>query len=445
MMQSVVLQCVLAAALLQATPGLQAQTAPLPPGTSEPTVDAPMSATTLLSLAENAIALGQYDKALPLLTKAQGREPEGSLEVARIFYDRGYIEQAQHQLDAAAADYRKAIAIDPKQFEAHAALGRILAQQQQWKEARRQLELAAKLQPASGDEPQAIAGVARTLARVDEEMHDPAAASDALLAAIKLTGEQPDDTLLAAQLAEQADNYPGAEQEYRKLLAEDATSIPAAEGLARALIREGKFADAEAALHPALLQEPNDPTLLSESATALAGEGNSAAAIQQVETLHQQNPNQPAITRMLADLLSGAGQADKAEPLYQQLLADDGKNPDLLTAAAENFTREEKWGPAVDAFQKSLQIQPEQEDAWSGLAFAAWKYGEYPLVLTALDHRAQTLSEGPGILFLRATSLDHLHRKKEAIEYYRKFLSAAHDQYPDERAETRQRLIALER
>ena len=228
------------------------------------------------------------------------------------------------------------------------------------------------------------------------------------------------------------------------MLAEDATSIPAAEGLARALIRKENLPMRR---RRCILRCCRSPTILRccQSRQRHWRARETRRLIQQVETLHQQNPNQPAITRMLADLLSGAGQADKAEPLYQQLLADDGKNPDLLTAAAENFTREEKWGPAVDAFQKSLQIQPEQEDAWSGLAFAAWKYGEYPLVLTALDHRAQTLSEGPGILFLRATSLDHLHRKKEAIEYYRKFLSAAHDQYPDERAETRQRLIALER
>lgn len=445
MMQCVVLRCVMAAALLQATTGLQAQTTPLPAGTSEPTVDAPASAATLLSQAETAIALGQYDKALPLLNKAIEREPAGSLDDARIFYDRGYVEQARHQLDAAETYYRKAIVIDPKQFESHAALGRVLAEQQRWKDARRELELAAKLQPASGDARQAIASVARTLARVDAEMRDPAAASDALLAAIKLTGEQPDDTLLAGQLAEEEGNYPGAEQEYRKLLATDATSIPAAEGLGRALIHEGKFAEAESALHPALLREPNDPTLLAQSATALAGAGNTQAAIAQLQTLHRQNPNQPAIARMLADLLSGAGEADKAEPLYQQLLADDGNDSDLLTAVGENFTREQQWGPAIEAFQKSLQIQPTQEDAWTGLAFAAWKNAEYPLVLTALDRRAQTLSDGPETLFMRATSLDHLHRTKEAIEYYRKFLAVAHDQYPDQQAQTRQRLIALQR
>ena len=424
---------------------MQAQTTPLPPGTSEPGVNAPTSAATCLSEAETAIAHQQYDHAGALLNKAEALEPADSLQNARIAYDRGYIEQAQHQNATAEANYRKAEQIDPKQFESHAALGHLLASEQRWAEARHQLETAVTLQPASGDAHQMVASAARTLARVDAEMHDASAASDALLVALQLTPEQPDDTLFAAQLAEDVGNYDGAGKEYQKILAKDPTSVAATEGLARALIHEGKFQDAETALQPALKQEPNDPTLLALSVTALAGQGNTSAAESQLESLHQQNPDQPAVTRMLADLYSSAGHPDKATPLYRQLLANDGNNPDLLTAAAENQMHQQQWAQAVDTFQKSLQIQPAQEDAWSGLAFAAWRNGQYPLVLTALDHRSQTLSDSPATLFLRATALDHLHRTKRAIQYYQKFLAAAHDQYPDEVQQTRQRLKALEK
>jgi tetratricopeptide (TPR) repeat protein len=276
-------------------------------------------------------------------------------------------------------------------------------------------------------------------------MHDAASASDALLLALQLTPEQTDDTLFAAQLAEDVDNYDGAGKEYQKILAKDPTSIAATEGLARAFIHQGKFQDAETALQPALKQEPNDPTLLSLSVTALAGQGNTSAAESQLESLHQQNPDQPAVTRMLADLYSSAGHPDKAAPLYQQLLANDENNPDLLTAAAENLMHQQQWPQAVEMFQKSLQIQPTQEDAWSGLAFAAWRDGQYQLVLTALDHRSQTLSDSAATLFLRATALDHLHQTKQAVQYYQKFLAVAHDQYPDEVQQTRQRLKALQK
>lgn len=445
MKQSAIFACVLVAGFLASGEWMQAQTTPLPPGTSEPSVNAPTSAATYLSEAETAISQQQYDHAVALLSKAEALEPEGSLENARIDYDRGYIEQAQHQNATAEANYRKAIEVDPKQFESHAALGHLLASQQQWPEARHELETAVTLQPASGDAHQMVASAARTLARVDAEMHDAASASDALLLALQLTPEQTDDTLFAAQLAEDVDNYDGAGKEYQKILAKDPTSIAATEGLARAFIHQGKFQDAETALQPALKQEPNDPTLLSLSVTALAGQGNTSAAESQLESLHQQNPDQPAVTRMLADLYSSAGHPDKAAPLYQQLLANDGNNPDLLTAAAENLMHQQQWPQAVEMFQKSLQIQPTQEDAWSGLAFAAWRDGQYQLVLTALDHRSQTLSDSAATLFLRATALDHLHQTKQAVQYYQKFLAVAHDQYPDEVQQTRQRLKALQK
>ncbi len=440
--------CAFLFAVLQCGGTLRAQATPLPPGTSLPDADGAQGRSSdpgsaEIAKAEDEIVRGEYDKALPLLTNAISVAPAASEQAARALYDRGYVEQEQQQLPAAEADYRKAIVADPRQFESHAALGRLLAQQEKWEAAREQLQLAATLQPASGDHAVAVADVDRTLARVEAEMHDASRASDALLAALKLTPEQTDDTLLAARLAEEQNNYVGSEQQYRKLLTADPNSVIAAEGLARALIHQGRFADAEPVLTHALQQEANDPVLLAESATALAGEGKAEEAVPQLETLHRQNPNQPAVTRMLADLYSSSGRASDAEPLYQQMLTADPRNTDLLTAAGENLLAEQKWSQAIDAFQQSLKLQPQQADAWSGLAFAASESQQYSLVLTALDRRAQYLAEGPATLFLRANALDHLHRTKEAIVCYRKFLEEAQGKFPDEEPQARQRLTEL--
>lgn len=435
---------------LQAGGWAYGQATSLPPGTSAPD-DTSSAATTepaghaaaLVSRAEDAILRNEYAKALPLLNDAIAAAPTTSPQTARAYYDRGYIEQQQNHLSDAEEDFRHANVADPKQFESHAALGQLLTQQKQWKEARRQLELAAASRPANGNPIQSMADVDRMLARVDAQMNDLGAAGDALLAALKLTPEQPDDTLLAAQLAEQEDNFTGAEQAYRKVLTEDPKSISAAEGLARVLIHEKKFAAAEPVLAAALQQEPNDPVLLAQSATALAGEGKNEAAISQLETLHAQNPNQPAVTRMLADLYSGSGEPAKADPLYSELLAAGPKTPSLLTAAGENELQEQKWGNAVGTLEESLNLQAAQPDAWSDLAFAASEDGQYALTLTALDHRAQYLPDVPATYFLRATALDHLHHPRQAIAYYRRFLLNAQGKFPSEEAQTRQRLKEL--
>jgi len=446
-----VLICLGLLAVVSFAAPIYSQATPLPPGTSLPDDAGPTTspdrvearAANLISKAEDAIVHDEYDQALPDLDKAIALASANAQQTARAFYDRGYIEEQQHNLSSAAANYRKANAANPRQFESHAALGQLLAQQEQWRDARYELQLAAGLQPASGDRVQTIATVYRTLARVDAQMHDAAAAGDALLAALKLTPEQSDDTFLTAQLAEDQNNYAGAVQEYKKILAADPKSTPAAEGLARALIHEEKFSDAEQVLQQALLREPNDPVLLAESATALANQGKTGDAIAQLETLHRQNPNQPAITRMLADLYSTGGQAEAADPLYRQLLVEDARDSDLLTAAGENLMKEQKWAEAAQMFQQSLNLQPRQGNAWSDLAFAASENQQYSLVLTALDQRARYLTDVPATSFLRATALDHLHRYWEAVPYYQKFLSTAQGKFPDEEAQTRTRLSEL--
>jgi tetratricopeptide (TPR) repeat protein len=117
----------------------------------------------------------------------------------------------------AAADYRKAIAADPKQFEARLALGLLLAHQAKFDEAREQLQQATLLRRSrptrlprlrpSGRWPSWIAA------------SDPPAARDALVAALKLSPETPADLLLTAQIAEANDDLELAQTAYQRLLA----------------------------------------------------------------------------------------------------------------------------------------------------------------------------------------------------------------------------------
>jgi Tfp pilus assembly protein PilF len=98
---------------------LAAQATPLPAGTAEPQENAgagntPASrAQLLIAKAEDAIVRENYSGALPLLNSAIADAPANSPQMARAYYDRGYIEQEQQQASAAEADFRKANAADP--------------------------------------------------------------------------------------------------------------------------------------------------------------------------------------------------------------------------------------------------------------------------------------------------------------------------------------------
>ena len=78
----------------------------------------------------------------------------------------------QNRLDDAAALYRRAIAADPKSFEAHLSLGLLLARQGKLAEARPELAAATTLDPGVAD-PTLKARAWRALARIDRAS-DPA-------------------------------------------------------------------------------------------------------------------------------------------------------------------------------------------------------------------------------------------------------------------------------
>ena len=170
----------------------------------------PQSIPAELAAAESAIASSDWKTAKTKLDSYLTAHPTD----ARALFDAGYVADAQNRLDDAAALYRRAIAANPKSFEAHLSLGLLLARQNKLDEARPELAAATTLDPGDAG-PELKARAWRALARIDRAT-DPAAASNDLLEALKLSPETPEDTLLAAELAEQAGQNDAAEAAYRR-------------------------------------------------------------------------------------------------------------------------------------------------------------------------------------------------------------------------------------
>jgi len=364
----------------------------------------------------------------------------------RALFDAGYVADAQNRLDDAVSLYRRAVTAEPQSFEAHLMLGLLLARQGKLEEARPELVKATQLDP--GDAGGALKARAwRALAQIDKpgpgNKGDAAQASDDLLEALKLSPETPEDTLLAASLAESNGQFDAAAAAYRRVLAKDPKSVPANAGLARLLIHQGQYADAEPLLRIALDQSPNDPAITADLATDLAAQ-DKAEALPLLQKLHAAHPADPNITRMLADVMAQAGDAAGSDQLYVKLLAADPDNTSLLLAHGQDLTRQLRYAEAFKVFTQITNIDPASGDAWSGLAFAAMKTGRPEVTLHALTMRSKYLPDGPSTYFLWATSYDTLHNKAAAITYYHHFLDSATGKYPDQEWQARQRLLVLE-
>lgn len=393
--------------------------------------------------AESAIAGSDWKTAEAKLDTWLAAHPQD----ARALFDAGYVADAQNRLDDAASLYRRAIAANPKSFEAHLSLGLLLARQGKQTEARPELATATTLNP--GDAGPALKARAwRALAEIDRpgpgHPGNANAATNDLLEALKLTPETPADTLLAASLAEQSGQDSAAEAAYRRVLARDPDSEPANAGLAHLMIRKKQYAEAETFLRAALEKLPDDPSLTAQLATALAAQ-DKAEALPLLQKLHAAHPEDSAITSMLAQVLGVAGDVAGSDQLYVALLATNPNDADTIVAHGQNLVRLGKYAEAVAAFDKATQIDPANSNGWSGLAFAASKTNQPSVTLHALSMRSKFLPENASTYFLWATSYDTLHQKAQAVASYHHFLEAAAGKFPNQEWQARQRLQLLEK
>jgi predicted Zn-dependent protease len=426
-----------------------AQTAPssgaqnIPPNASKDRSAADQSAAPQITDAEAAIVKSDWRTAETKLDAWLTTHPNDP----RALFDAGYVADAQNRTDDAAGLYRRATEADPKSFEARLSLGLLLARQGKLADARQELQTATTLDP--GDAGVALKARAwRALAEIDKpgpgHPGDATQASNDLLEALKLSPETPSDTLLAANLAEDAGQTDAAESAYRRILAKNPGSEPANAGLVHLLITRKQYPEAETLLRAALAKAPDDPTLNAQLATVLAAQ-DKAEALPLLENLHAAHPQDAAITRMLADVEVQAGDAASSDKLYVTLLALQPDDTDLLIAHGQNLIRLLKYAQALSVFDKATRFDPANGDGWSGLAFAASKTGQPAVALHALTMRSKFLPEVPSTYFLWATSYDTLHDKVQAIAYYRQFLESANGKFPDQEWQAKQRILLLEK
>ena len=361
---------------------------------------------------------------------------------AHALFDAGYAADAQNHLDDAAAYYRRSIAVDNSSLEAHLSLGLLLARQNKSTDARTELTTATTLD--AGEQTSTLKARAwRALARIDET-DNPTTASDDLIQALKLSPETPEDTALAADLADRAGEFDAAEAAYRRLLAKDPTSPTANAGLAHVLVQQKKLPEAETLLRAALEKSPDDPVITAQLATVLAAQ-DKAEAIPLLQKLHDAHPSDAAISRMLADVLAESGDAAASDQIYIALLTASPNDPALLIDHGQNLIRQLHFAEAFQVFSKATELAPSNPDGWSGLAFAASKTNRPSVTIHALETRAQFMPENPSTYFLRATSYDTLHDRTQAVSWYHRFLQASQGKFPDQEWQAKQRLALLEK
>jgi len=369
--------------------------------------------------------------------------------------------------EAAAQAFSKAVEADPKDYTSHFNLA--LAYSMLGKDAegvaeyRKALEIHPKLYEAELN-----AGI--LLLR----QKNPADALPLLSdAAEQKPGEfRPRFYLAEAQL--QSGTPEAAEASYRKALEIDGKSAPAELGLAHALARQDKLADAAPHFRKAAELDPKDREYLLELAGLYEKSGQTdeavgiyrefpnnpaaqqragelllqakqfGAAIPQLEAAYQKSPT-PANRLALAKAYVSARQFEKALPLLDQAVAAAPSDYDLRMLYALALRDRKQYPGAAAQFLAAARLNPEDAQTWGELGGMLYLSSAYPQALAAFDKARSLGQDTPGNWFFRAIILDKLKQLKPALEAYQKFLSISQGKNPDQEFEARQRARIIQR
>ena len=249
-------------------------------------------------------------------TVALPRLTGGSVDTAPARFDLGVAYLRKDLAAEAAAQFERALALDPKHAPSLSGLGRTQLHLGLPLRAIESLQAAARLDPRLA-EPHVL------LARAWQQQQLPDRALDALAAAMKLAPDDVNARVQYAALLEQQGRAGEAVEQYQIARARRPGDGAVLSGLAGAYARLGRGADAVAALEEAVGAHPDDPVLLHGLGRAYLGVNQPQAA---AAAFTRAVRRAPLMAQGHADLglaLLGTGDAPGAVASLERALAVD--------------------------------------------------------------------------------------------------------------------------
>jgi Flp pilus assembly protein TadD len=392
----------------------------------------------LVEQAEAAMQHNDFTTAEAALQKVVAAKPDDY----RAWFDLGYVYNATQRRADAIDAYRKAVTAKPDVFESNLNLGLLLAKQGDSAEAAKYLKAATQLKPTDKPE-EGLSRAWQALGRV-EEASDPQLALVAYGEAAKLTPQDPEPHLAAAQLLGRQNHPDGAAREYQAAIGLDPTSTAAMSGLVTVFIAQKKYSEAEAALHRLLTANPQNSSAHLQLARVLSAEGKNDEAALALKAAGEGNPDDPHVALELGTIYQKADKNAEAEQQFRIAVQKLPQDPEAHYALGALLMVERKYVESQQELLTALKLKPDLADAYGNLAVVAAANKDYVLALRALDARAKYLPEIPVTYFLRATTFDNLKDIPHAVEYYQRFLAIDDGKFPDQEWQARHRLIAID-
>ncbi len=333
----------------------------------------------------------------------------------------------------AIAEYRTVLELKPALYEASLNLGILLLGQKQAAAATPLLAGAAEQKPKEF-RPRLYLGDAWL------DAGDPAKAEESYKIALELKADAAAAHLGLARAIARQKRLAEAVPHFRKAAELDPTYKDALLELA-VLHEEAGQVDEAAALYRQFPENAGAKEHLATLYFRAKRFGDSIAELEAVVARDPTTPNRLA----LASAYRLNKEPLKAIPVLEQAIAADPRNFEARMVLGTMLRDQKKYQPAAQQFFGATQIQPESKEAWNELAGMLILLEDFPRALAALDKVKALGGEIPAHHFFRAIILDKTKQYELALAAYEKFLAVAGGKFPDEEFQARQRVRIIKK
>lgn len=251
------------------------------------------------------------------------------------YYLSGDFLLSQGRIDAAAAQYEKALAIWPEYAGAYCGLGSVYFQKGMIPEAIEQYQNALKFDPALYE------------AQIN------------LSYCYLKTGRVNDAIVEYQRVIEMKPDLPQARNNY-----------------AVCLLKVGRTDEAITQYEKAVELMPESETYQCGLGNAFLQKGEIQEAMAQYEKALKINPNFPQAHNFLAYCLFQAGRTDEAIAEYQKAIELDPKSATFRSDLGDAFLQRDDFGGAISQYQQALALEPKSADTWKSLGDAFFHRGQ---------------------------------------------------------------------
>lgn len=354
---------------------------------------------------------------------------------AAAHFDLGYVYTAQQENDKAIAEYRHAIALDPKMEQAQLNLGIALLSSSP-KDAVEPLQNVVALD-YSFARGHLLLGVA------EQRSGDTAAAEKELLVAAKLNPDEPEAHAHLGRIYLADGKAADAEAQFRELLRIKPGDSESEMGLADSLLRQKKDAEAASALDAYLNANPKDDRARVMQASALTQIGKDDDALAALNAAAKDGPETVEALKLRSAIYYKKNEFPQAAAALQKAEIAAPQDAEIHASLGHALMETKDYVNAARELSEALRLSPSSTPTLRDLISAEYLQKNFPATLDALDALAKREPPNAGAWFVRASCYDQMNQPAQALAAYQKFLAMNTDQNSNQYFEATQRVRYL--